>query len=209
VLNRMGQEVNRKRVQRLMQLMGIEAIYPKPNLSAPDRQHMVYPYLLRDLAIERVNQVWGVDITYLRLQAGFAYLVAFLDWFSRYVVSFAVSTTLDHQFCITAFEEALRVAKPEICNSDQGVQFTSLAFTDRLKTAGVRISMDGRGRALDNVFTERLWRSTKYENVYLSDYTTPRTATHGLTEYYQFYNHQRPHQSLEYRTPAEVYYAKA
>lgn len=205
----MGHVVNRKRIQRLMRLMGIEAIYPKRNLSIPDRQHAIYPYLLRNLAIEHANQVWGVDITYVRLQAGFAYLVAFLDWYSRYVLSFAVSTTLDHQFCIAALNEALEIAKPNICNSDQGSQFTSTPFIECLQKAGVRISMDGRGRALDNVFVERLWRSVKYEDIYLKDYSTPRDALRGLTTYFRFYNHQRPHQSLGNRTPADVFYAAA
>ena len=207
VLNREGHAVNRKRVQRLMQLMGIEAIYPKRNLSRPDKQHEVFPYLLRDLTVERVDQVWGVDITYVRLHGGFAYLVAFLDWFSRYVVSFALSTTLDHQFCIGALEEALEKGNPEICNSDQGAQFTALPFTGRLKQANVRISMDGRGRALDNVFTERLWRSLKYEDIYPKDYQSPPQARQGISQYLRFYNWERPHQSLGYRTPAEVYHA--
>jgi putative transposase len=207
-LQRRGYTVNRKRVQRLMRLMSIEAIYPKrKGLSVPDKQHAVFPYLLRNVAIERVNQVWGVDITYVRLSAGFAYLVAFLDWFSRFVVSFAVSTTPDHQFCVAALNEALAIAKPEICNSDQGAQFTAIPFVDRLQEAGVRISMDGRGRALDNVFTERLWRSVKYEDIYLKDYLVPRDALCGLGSYFKFYNYERPHQSLKNRTPAEVFYA--
>jgi len=208
MLNRTGHAINRKRTRRLMELMGLEAIYPKRSLSAPDKQHIVFPYLLRKLAIVRVNQVWGVDITYLRLQAGFAYLVAFLDWFSRYVVSFAVSTTLDHQFCIAAFRAALEIARPEICNSDQGSQFTAIPFVNCLRDACVRISMDGRGRALDNVFTERLWRSVKYEDVYPKDYRSPRESLSGLTQYFRFYNYERPHQSLDYRTPAEVFYAR-
>jgi len=207
VLNRMDHAVNRKRIQRLMRLMGIEAIYPKRHLSDPDKQHTVFPYLLRTMTIDRVNQVWGVDITYLRLQAGFAYLVAFLDWFSRYVLSFAVSTTLDHQFCIAALKEALAIARPDICNSDQGAQFTAKPFIGCLQDAGVLISMDGRGRALDNVFVERLWRTVKYEDVYLKDYHTPRESVCGLTEYFRFYNHERPHQSLDNRTPAEVFHA--
>ena len=190
-----------------MHLMGLEAIYPKRNLSAPDKQHMVFPYLLRHLPIERVNQVWGVDITYLRLQSGFAFLVAFLDWFSRYVLSFAVSTTPDHQFCLSALNEALEIGKAEICNSDQGAQFTAVPFVSRLQEAGVRVSMDGRGRALDNVFTERLWRTVKYEDVYLKDYLSPRDSFRGLTAYFQFYNYERPHQALNYRTPSEVFYA--
>jgi putative transposase len=208
VMNRTGYSVNRKRLQRLMRLMGIEAIYPRQNLSVRDKQHAVYPYLLRNLAIERVNQVWGVDITYLRLQAGFAYLVAFIDWFSRYVLSFAISTTPDHQFCIAAFNDALLIGKAEICNSDQGSQFTSLPFVGCLRNANIKISMDGRGRALDNVFTERLWRSVKYEDIYLKGYQSPNEAARGLTEYFRFYNCERPHQSLDYHTPAEVFYAK-
>lgn len=206
-LNRRGCYVNRKRVIRLMRLMGIAAIYPEPHLSAPGTQHRRFPYLLRGTPIERVNQVWGTDITYLRLDGGFAYLVAFLDWYSRYVLSFAVSTTLDHQFCVEALEEALGVGKPEICNSDQGAQFTCEPYLTRLEQANVRISMDGRGRALDNVFTERLWRTVKYEDVYLKGYQTPVQARPGLGEYFRYYNHGRPHQSLGYRTPAEVYYA--
>lgn len=207
VLNRMEYFVNRKRIQRLMELMGISAIYPAPNLSKPCKEHVVYPYLLRNLVIERVNQVWGVDITYLRLKAGFAYLVAFIDWFSRFVLSFAVSTTLDNQFCIAALNDALRIGKAEISNSDQGSQFTSLPFINRLREANIRISMDGRGRALDNVFTERLWRSVKYEDVYLKDYQTPNESLHGLKDYFRFYNYERPHQALKYKTPAEVFYA--
>ena len=159
------------------------------------------------MVIERVNQVWGVDITYLRLKAGFAYLVAFIDWFSRFVLSFAVSTTLDNQFCIAALNDALRIGKAEISNSDQGSQFTSLPFINRLREANIRISMDGRGRALDNVFTERLWRSVKYEDVYLKDYQTPNESLHGLKDYFRFYNYERPHQALKYKTPAEVFYA--
>jgi len=208
-LNRMGLSVNRKHIQRLMRMMGIEAIYPKRNTSVPDKQHLLFPYLLRKLAIVRVNQVWGVDITYLRLAAGFAYLVAFIDWFSRYVLSFAVSTTLDHQFCIAALKDALEIAKPEISNSDQGSQFTALPFISCLQKAGIRISIDGRGRAFDNIFTERLWRSVKYEDVYLKDYQAPNESVRGLTQYFRFYNYERPHQSLDYRTPAEVFYAKA
>jgi putative transposase len=208
MLTRNGFMVNRKRIQRLMQVMGIEAIYPKPHLSGPDRQHSIFPYLLRNMAIERVNQVRGVDITYLRLHAGFAYLVAFIDWFSRYVLSFSVSTTLDHHFCIAALNDALLIAKPEISNSDQGAQFTAKPFIARLQEAGIRISMDGRGRALDNVFTERLWWSVKYENVYPNDYHSPRDAVVGLISYFRFFNNERPHQSLEYRTPAEVFCGK-
>ena len=206
-LNQYGFSINRKRIQRLMAIMGLEAIYPKPNLSKANREHKIYPYLLRNVPIERVNQVWGVDITYLPLRAGFAYLVAFIDWFSRFVLSFSVSTTLDHQFCLTAFNEALLLGKAEISNSDQGSQFTCLPFVSAVQNADIRVSMDGRGRALDNVFTERLWRSVKYEDIYLNDYQTPRDSFFGLKKYFRFYNYKRPHQALGYRTPAEVFHA--
>ena len=208
VMNRAGYAVNRKRVVRLMQIMGIAAIYPEPHLSIGGTGHKVFPYLLRGLDIIRVNQVWSIDITYLRLQGGFAYLVAIIDWFSRYVLSFAVSTTLDHQFCLLALEDALMLGNPDIFNTDQGVQFTCDPFIQRLQKDAIRISMDGKGRALDNVFIERLWRSVKYEDVYLKDYTSPRSALAGLIEYFSYYNTKRPHQSLKYQTPAEVYHAK-
>jgi putative transposase len=206
-LGRAGVGVNRKRVERLMRLMGLWAIYPEPRLSLGRTPHRKYPYLLRGMPIEHPNQVWGTDITYLRLEAGFAYLVAFLDWYSRYVLSFEVSTTLDHQFCLDALDEALMIGRPDICNSDQGAQFTCDPYVQRLEQAKVRISMDGRGRALDNVFTERLWRTVKYEDVYIKAYRSPAEARTGLAEYFRFYNHERPHQSLSYRTPAEVYHA--
>lgn len=199
--------VNRKRIQRLMRKMGLEAIFPKKNLSKPCPWHRKYPYLLRGLAITRPNQVWGTDITYLRLAHGFAYLVAIIDWFSRYVLSWAVSVTLDNGFCVEALEEALRLGKPDIFNSDQGVQFTSENFTSRLERENVRISMDGRGRAMDNVFTERLWRSVKYEEVYLRDYDAPPTAVANLGHYFGFYNNERYHQALGYKTPAAVHFA--
>jgi putative transposase len=207
VMNRAGYTINRKCVIRLMKVMGIVAIYPEPHLSAGGPGHKVFPYLLRGLKIVRINQVWSTDITYLPLQGGFAYLVAFIDWFSRYVLSFGVSTTLDHQFCLTALEDALMIADPEICNSDQGVQFTCAPFIQRLQKGNIRISMDGKGRAIDNVFVERLWRSVKYEDIYLKEYESPRSALTGLKAYFTFYNNQRPHQSLGYKTPAEVYYA--
>jgi putative transposase len=207
MLNRMGHVVNRKRVRRLLAIMGISAIYPMPHLSTPDKEHVKYPYLLRGVPIERLNQVWGVDITYLALRGGFAYLVAFIDWYSRYVLSFAVSTTLDHQFCIDAFNDALRFGSPEIVNSDQGVQFTCKVFVDAVLASKARVSMDGRGRALDNVFTERLWWSAKHENVYILDYHSPREAFVGLTKYFSFYNNIRPHQSLGYETPGAIYNA--
>jgi len=201
-----GCNVNRKRVQRLMQKMGIEAIYPRPRLSDPAPGHRVYPYRLRGLAITRPNQVWSTDITYIRLRSGFVYLVAILDWFSRYVVEWEISITLDTSFCLSALDRALQKAKPEIFNSDQGAQFTSEEFTGRLESAGIVISVDGRGRALDNVFTERLWRSVKYEEVYLKDYAGVPDTIANLKTYFRFYNFDRPHQSLDDQTPASVYF---
>lgn len=204
-LNLQGYPVERKRVRRLLQLMGLETIYPKPKTSVTGHQAQRYPYLLRGLAIERCNQVWSCDITYIRLQRGFIYLIAVIDWFSRYVLSWEVSITLDTSFCLEALDRALRGGKPEIFNTDQGVQFTSHEFLQRLKAAEVSISWDGRGRALDNIFVERLWRSVKYEEVYLKDYQTVPTAVSSLREYFTFYNHERLHQALDYRTPAQVY----
>ncbi len=204
-LRQQDYKVNPKRVRRLMRQMGLEAIYPKPRLSQPGNGHRIYPYLLRGLAITRVNQVWSTDITYIRLRQGFVYLVAILDWFSRYVLSWEVSTTMESSFCISALEWALRKAQPEIFNSDQGAQFTSAEFTECLQQRGVLISMDGRGRALDNVFVERLWRTVKYEEVYLRDYLNVRDAIDGLSEFFQFYNCRRLHQALNYRTPEAVY----
>jgi putative transposase len=198
-------DVNRKRVQRLMRVMGIEAIHPKRRTSRPGAGHKIYPYLLRNLEISRPDQVWSTDITYVPMQRGFLYLVAVMDWFSRFVLSWRLSNTLDGGFCLDALDEALALRRPEIFNSDQGAQFTALAFTDRLEQHGVAISMDGRGRALDNVFIERLWRSVKYEEVYLKDYTDGWDAERSLTDYFAFYCHRRIHQSLGYRTPAEVY----
>jgi putative transposase len=205
-LRQQGYMVNPKRVARLLRTLGLEPLYPKPRLSQPHPTHRIYPYLLRGVPITRVNQVWSTDITYIRLQGGFIYLVAVMDWFSRYVLSWALSITMDVTFCLEALEQALGVATPDIFNSDQGAQFTSLDFTDRLMAAGVRISMDGRGRALDNVFVERLWRTVKYEEVYLKDYGTPREALQGLARFFQVYNQQRPHQALGYQTPARVYF---
>jgi len=202
---RKGYKVNRKRIQRLMRLMGIEAIYPKPNTSRADPNHKIYPYLLRDREITRVNEVWGTDITYIRLRHGWLYLVAIMDWASRYVLSWELSTTLEADFCIRALEKALSLTFPEMFNSDQGSQFTSLDFIKKLKEKSIAISMDGRGRAMDNIFTERLWRSVKYEEVYLNDYQTVREAKEGISRYLVFYNQERPHQSLDYRTPGEVY----
>jgi len=204
-LRSQGYAVNRKRVIRLMQQMGIEAIYTKPQLSQPGVGHKIYPYLLRGVKIERVNHVWSADITYIRLQQGFIYLVAVIDWWSRYVLSWAVSVTLDGYFCLEALERALRWGRPEIFNTDQGAQFTSQAFTERLRQGEIQISMDGRGRALDNVFVERLWRSVKYEEVYLREYNTVQEARQGLGSYFGFYNDERLHQALGYRTPAAVY----
>jgi len=196
---------NRKRVQRLMRRMGIEAIYPKRRTTWPAVGHKIYPYLLRGVAVTRPNQVWSSDITYLPLRQGFLYLVAVLDWYSRCVLSWRLSNTLTGSFCVEALDAALSLVTPEIFNTDQGSQFTAAAFTSRLESRGVAISMDGRGRALDNVFIERLWRSVKYEEVYLKDYADGWEAEENLASYFRFYNHERIHQSLEYRTPAEVY----
>jgi putative transposase len=204
-LQQQGYAVNHKRVSRLMHLMGLEAIYPRPRLSVPGAPARRYPYLLREVTIQRVNQVWSTDITYVRMPRGFLYLVAILDWYSRYVLAWEVSNTLDTAFCLAALERALAQGQPTIFNSDQGVQFTSQAFTQRLETAGIQISWDGRGRALDNVFVERLWRSVKYEEIYLHDYATVAEAVSGLSRYFRFYNHERLHQALGYRTPAQVH----
>jgi len=204
-LRREGEAINRKRVQRLMRRMGLEAIYPKPRTTLAGAAHKIYPYLLRNVAVTRPNQVWSADITYVPLRCGFLYLMAILDWYSRYVLSWRLSNTLDVGFCLEALDEALRRARPEIFNSDQGVQFTSREFTSRLESAAVSISMDGRGRALDNVFVERLWRSVKYEEVYLHDYATGAECHAGLSRYLEFYCEERLHQALDYRTPAEVY----
>jgi putative transposase len=200
-----GYGVNHKRVARLMRQIGVEAIYPKPRLSQAAAGHVIYPYLLRGVTVNRVNQVWSADITYVRLAGGCIYLVAVMDWFSRYVLSWAVSITMDVAFCVEALKQAIRHSQPEIFNTDQGAQFTSLAFIERLKNSGIRISMDGRGRALDNVFVERLWRSVKYEEVYLRDYQSVRDARQSLARYFGFYNEVRLHQALGYRTPAAVY----
>jgi putative transposase len=200
-----GEEVNRKRVQRLMRLMGLEAIYPKPKLSAAGRGHRIYPYLLRDVRIERCDQVWSTDITYIPLTSGFMYLAATIDWYSRYVIAWRLSNTLDGSFCLDMLEEALSRGKPEVFNTDQGVQFTAQAWTSRLEGAGVQVSMDGRGRCLDNVFVERLWRSVKYEDIYLRCYEAVPALQTGLREYFGFYNAERPHQGLDYRTPEQVY----
>jgi putative transposase len=203
-----GYAVNPKRVRRLLRKMGLEALYPKPKTTKPGEGHLIYPYLLRNLAVTHVNQVWSADITYIPMPRGFMYLVAVMDWFSRYVLTWQLSNTLDGVFCLDALQQALRWGKPEIFNTDQGVQFTAHAFTDLLKTAGIQISMDGRGRAFDNIFNERLWRSVKYEDVYVREYTTVPALEAGLRSYFQLYNEDRPHQSLAYHTPAQVYFAK-
>jgi putative transposase len=204
-LTERGYAVNRKRVQRLMRLMGLEAIHPKPRLSQRGPEARIYPYLLRNVAILRPNQVWSSDITYVPLAGGYAYLTAVLDWYSRYVLSWELSPTLDGAFCLLALERALAQGLPEIFNTDQGVQFTSQAFTSRLEQQQIAISMDSRGRALDNVFIERLWRSVKYEEVYLREYKTLASLAAGLEAYFWFYCHERPHQALGNRTPAAVY----
>lgn len=197
--------VNRKRVARLMQVMGLEAMYPKPKLSQPGEGHKIYPYLLKNRAVERVNQVWSTDITYIRLAEGFCYLVAVMDWHSRFVLSWALSVTMEIEFCLEALAGALRRAQPEIFNSDQGSQFTSERFTGELERRGISVSMDGRGRCFDNIFIERLWRSLKHEEVYLKDYRQMSEARSGIAQWFEFYNHRRPHQSLGYRTPIIVY----
>ncbi len=203
-LHTQGYPVDRKRVRRLLRLMGLEAIYPKPRTSVPGAVEQRYPYLLRGMSIERCHQVWSCDITYIRLQRGFIYLMAVIDWFSRYVLSWEISVTLDTSFCLEALDRALRVATPEIFNTDQGVQFTSAEFTNRLKAADIRISWDGRGRALDNIFVERLWRSVKYEEVSIKDYHSVLDAVSNLQAYFTFYNHERIHQALS-NTSAGLY----
>jgi putative transposase len=204
-LGTQGYEVNRKRVSRLMELMGIEAVYPKPKLSQPGEGHKVYPYLLRGVAIDRLDQVWSTDITFIRMAQGFVYLVAVMDWYSRYVLSWSLSLTMEIDFCIEALRSALRRGRPEIFNSDQGAQFSSERFTGELAAKEIAISMDGRGRCMDNIFIERLWRSLKYEEVYLKDYESVTEARTGIERYFRFYNQERLHQSLEYRTPAAIY----
>jgi putative transposase len=202
-----GQYVNRKCIQRLMRQMGLVALYPRPNTSRAHHAHKVYPYLLRGLAIERPNQVWCADITYIPMRKGFVYLVAIMDWHSRKVLSWRLSNTLDSAFCVAALREALYTyGTPEIFNTDQGCQFASEEFTDVLKEAGVQISMDGKGRWMDNVFIERLWRSLKYEEVYLTAYETVRHARHGIGQWIRFYNERRKHQALDRKTPDTVYY---
>ncbi len=205
MLRRDGHAVNEKRVRRLMRVMGLEVIYPKPRTSLKNQADLIYPYLLNGLEIDRADQVWATDITYIPLQRGWVYVTAVMDWFSRYVLAWEMSNTLDSLFCVTALKRALALGTPEIFNSDQGSQFTSEAFTGVLKGAGIRISMDGVRRAYDNIFVERLWRSLKYEEVYLRDYGMIPEARQGIGQWFDFYNHRRPHQALDYRTPAEVY----
>jgi len=205
-LRRQGYGVNPKRVRRLMRVMGIEAIYPSPNLSKASTEHKKYPYLLKGLTIDRPDQVWCADITYIRLVHGFVYLVALMDWHSRYVLAWELSNTLDKEFCLKALESALRFSKPDIFNTDRGSQFTSQEFTGKLEASGIRISMDSRGRVFDNIFVERLWRTVKYEEVYLNDYQTVREARCRLERYLYFYNTVRLHSSLGHMTPHEVYF---
>ena len=208
VLSRSGHKVGRKRVTRLMRLMGIETMYRKPNLSRRHPQHKIYPYLLRNLAVEHVHQVWSCDITYIPMAHGFLYLVAVIDWHSRLVLSWRLSNTMDKTFCVDALQEALdRYGKPEIFNTDQGVQFTCEAFIATLAGQGIRISMDGKGRCLDNIFCERLWRSLKYEDIYLRAYETTQEARTGIGQWFSFYNNERPHQSLKYQTPKQFFEA--
>ena len=200
--------VNRKQIQKLMREMGIEAIYPKPNLSRNNTPHPVYPYLLRGVTATHPNHIWGTDITYIRMRHGFLYLTAYLDWFSRFVLSWRLSTTLETTFVLEAAQEALTIGIPEIENSDQGVQYTNEAHIQLFTERGTKISMDGRGRAMDNIFTERLWRSVKYEEVYLKDYATVLEAKENIAAYFKFYNYERKHQSHKYKTPAEIYFRK-
>lgn len=207
-LQQLGHGVNRKRVQRLMGKMGLQAIYPRPRTSIGDQQHKKYPYLLRDVTIDRPNQVWSADITYVPMRRGFMYLVAIIDWFSRLVLTWQLSNTLDGMFCLEALRLALQQGQPEIFNTDQGVQFTAHQFTGELATHQIKISMDGRGRAFDNIFIERLWRSVKYEHIYLYDYETVPALAAGLGGYFQLYNYERPHQSLNYQTPADVHFSE-
>ena len=204
-LRTQGHLVNRKRVQRLMRAMGLEAIYRKPNTSKPAPEHRIYPYLLKGVTVDRVNQVWAADITYLPMSRGFLYLVAIMDWHSRYVLAWKLSNTLEMDFCIDALKEALSKGQPEIFNTDQGSQFTSEAFSGLLLERGIKVSMDGKGRYLDNIFVERLWRSVKYEEVYLKAYRNGSEARRGIDAYLELYNRERPHQSLGYQTPAQVF----
>lgn len=208
LLRRHGFKVNRKRVQRYMREMGLIAIHPGPNLSKRNRQYHVYPYLLRNITPSKPNQVWGIDITYIRMKESWMYLVAIIDWYSRYIIDWELSQTLAKDFVLATVQRALSQAVPDILNSDQGSHFTSPAYIQLLQEQGIRISMDGRGRALDNIITERFWRTLKYEEVYLNEYETPRQARQCIARFIHIYNHARPHQSLNYRTPAEVHMAQ-
>ncbi len=203
-------EIGKKKIIGLMKKMGLAAVYPqkKISLSDPDKDHRKFPYLLRNTPILRPDHVWGTDITYIRLKDGFAYLAAILDWFSRYVISWKLSPTLENDFCVQTLEEALKINIPDIHNSDRGVQYTSLDYVNILQDKKIKISMDGRGRCMDNIFTERLWRTVKYENVYLNDYSNFSEANSGLKDYFKFYNEKRRHQSLDYKTPADIYFGK-
>lgn len=204
--DRFGEQMCRERVQRLMRIMGIEAIYPKPKTSISSPEHKKYPYLLSGISASFPNHIWGTDITYVKLETGWAYLTALLDWFSRYVIAWELSAALDTAFCVAALHRAFAIAVPRIHNSDQGTQFTSSEYTGMLKERNVKISMDGRGRCMDNIFTERLWRTVKRENIYLQSYRDIAEAHDGLDAYFTFYNEKRRHQSLDYRTPRDVYF---
>ena len=206
ILNRSDSYVSRPTVQKYMRQMGIAAIYPKPNLSKRNHEHKIYPYLLRGVQASSANHVWGTDITFIRVKKGWLYLVAFMDWFSRYVLAWELDFTLEVDFVLEALSNALKISKPEIINSDQGSQYTSDRYIEQVLASQSKISMDGRGRYMDNIFTERLWRSVKYQEVYLHDYENPRAARSGLSRYLEKYNNYRPHQSLRNLTPAEVYY---
>ena len=208
ILRRRGDDIGRERIGSLMKKLGIQAIYPKRRTTIPNSQHKKYPYLLKGLDICRPDMVWSTDITYIRLQQGFIYLVAIIDWYSRYVLGFRISVTMEEDFCIETLKSSLEKSIPEIFNSDQGSQFTGNNFTGILESRNVKISMDSKGRAYDNIFIERLWRTVKYEEVYLKNYQTPLEAYESLRRYFHFYNHERPHQSLDYQTPAEVYFQK-
>jgi len=209
VLRRKGYKVNRKRVQRLMRKMGIQSIAPKPNTINYHPQHKIYPYLLRNFDVTRADQVWCSDLTYIRLAGGFVYLTAVMDWHSRYVLSWELSITMDHEFCVSALERALRChGSPDIFNTDQGSQYTSHEFTKVLKDKGIKISMDGKGRAMDNIFIERQWRSVKYEEIYVNEFQSVEQLRKSLKKYFDFYNHERPHQSFDAQPPAEIYYGK-
>jgi putative transposase len=207
ILERAGETVNRKRVRRLMERMGLEALFPRPRTTTAASDARVYPYLLRDRVLTHVDEVWSSDITYVPMRHGFMYLTAVIDWYSRYVLSWRLSNTLEGRFCLEALDEALSMGRPEIFNTDQGSQFTAREYTGRREEAGIAVSRDGRGRASDNVFVERLWRSVKYEDIYIKDYERVTELESGLTAYFWFYDEERPHQSLDYRTPAEVYWA--